>query len=93
MLIIILCGDGYCYMRAWMCGSVSRETIGKGRGEEGEREKYGVWGLGLCVRNVLFPCNIAFPLYQNNIKNPLHHIFWGLLYCFTVIYNIIYIMQ
>ena len=46
-------------------GSVSRETIGKGRGGEGEgeREGVGVGGWGLCVRNVLFPCNIAFPLY------------------------------
>ena len=48
MLIIILCGDGYCYMWAWMCGNVSRETIGKGREkgkrERGRRAKYGVWG-------------------------------------------------
>lgn len=50
MLIIILCGDGYCYMRAWMCGSVSRETIGKGRGEEGEGKSMG-FGV-VCAKRI-----------------------------------------
>lgn len=38
MFIIILYNNGYCYMWARMCGSVSRETMGEGR-EKGR----GVW--------------------------------------------------
>lgn len=87
MFIIILCGDGYYYMWAWVCGSVSRETMRKGRGK-GKRGK-----VGLCVRNVLLPCNIAFPLYQNNIKSLPIHIFLTCFHWFTIIHRIIYIMQ
>ena len=51
MLIIILCGDGYCYMRVQVYGDVSRETIGKGRGGEGERESMG-FGV-VCAKRIV----------------------------------------